>query len=75
MLALNSGPGFSKISPGVIKGYDYSHCSFDVPRVGADVDVMLEDVSLSGRTQIVMDLDHLVPFPHMKAVSVTFLEK
>ena len=44
-------------------------------RVGADVDVILEDVSLTGRTQIVIDLDHIVPFPHMKSVSVTFLEK
>ena len=44
-------------------------------RVGADVDVSIEDVSLSGRVQIVFEMDHLVPFPHMKTVSVTFLEK
>ena len=44
-------------------------------RVGADVDVSIEDLSLSGRVQIVFEMDHLVPFPHMKAVSVTFLEK
>lgn len=44
-------------------------------RVGADVDVSIEDVSLSGRVQIVFEMDHLVPFPHMKSVSVTFLEK
>jgi len=43
--------------------------------VGADVDVSIEDVSLSGRVQIVFELDHLVPFPHMKSVAVTFLEK
>ncbi|XP_020623204.1 tricalbin-1-like [Orbicella faveolata] len=43
--------------------------------VGADVDVSIEDVSLSGRVQIVFEMDHLVPFPHMKSVSVTFLEK
>lgn len=43
--------------------------------VGADVDVSIEDLSLSGRVQIVFEMDHLVPFPHMKAVSVTFLEK
>lgn len=44
-------------------------------RVGADVDVSIEDVSLSGRVQIVFEMDHLVPFPHMKSVAVTFLEK
>jgi len=44
-------------------------------RVGADVDVSLEDVNLSGRAQIVFELDHVIPFPHMKTVSVTFLEK
>ncbi|XP_048580326.1 tricalbin-1 [Nematostella vectensis] len=43
--------------------------------LGADVDVGLEDVSLSGRAQIVFELDHMVPFPHMKSVAVTFLEK
>lgn len=43
--------------------------------VGADVDVSIEDLSLSGRVQIVFEMDHLVPFPHMKSVSVTFLEK
>ncbi|XP_044164205.1 tricalbin-1-like [Acropora millepora] len=43
--------------------------------VGADVDVSIEDVSLSGRIQIVFEMDHLVPFPHMKSVAVTFLEK
>lgn len=43
--------------------------------VGADVDVSIEDVSLSGRVQIVFEMDHLVPFPHMKSVAVTFLEK
>ena len=48
---------------------------FFCPRVGADVDVSIEDLSLSGRVQIVFEMDHLVPFPHMKAVSVTFLEK
>lgn len=44
-------------------------------RVGADVDVSLEDVNLSGRMQIVFELDHIIPFPHMKSVAVTFLEK
>lgn len=44
-------------------------------RVGADVDVSIEDLSLSGRVQIVFEMDHLVPFPHMKSVAVTFLEK
>ena len=44
-------------------------------RVGADVDVSIEDVSLSGRVQIVFELDHIVPFPHMKSVAITFLEK
>lgn len=43
--------------------------------VGADVDVSIEDVSLSGRVQIVFEMDHIVPFPHMKSVAVTFLEK
>ncbi|XP_078344796.1 uncharacterized protein LOC144630322 isoform X2 [Oculina patagonica] len=43
--------------------------------VGADVDVSIEDLSLSGRVQIVFEMDHLVPFPHMKSVSITFLEK
>ena len=46
-----------------------------VLRMGADVDVVIEDVSLSGRVQIVMELDHLVPFPHTKSVAVTFLER
>ena len=50
-------------------------CFLFVFRVGADVDVSIEDVSLSGRVQIVFEMDHLVPFPHMKSVSVTFLEK
>ena len=50
-------------------------CVLLVFRVGADVDVSIEDVSLSGRVQIVFEMDHLVPFPHMKSVSVTFLEK
>jgi len=44
-------------------------------RLGADVDVSLEDVNLSGRAQIVFELDHVIPFPHMKSVAVTFLEK
>ncbi|CAH3128724.1 unnamed protein product [Porites lobata] len=43
--------------------------------VGADVDVSIEDLSLSGRVQIVFEMDHLVPFPHMKSLAVTFLEK
>ncbi|KAK3749842.1 hypothetical protein QZH41_015501, partial [Actinostola sp. cb2023] len=43
--------------------------------LGADVDVSLEDVNLSGRAQIVFELDHVIPFPHMKSVAVTFLEK
>ncbi|KXJ28222.1 tricalbin-1 [Exaiptasia diaphana] len=43
--------------------------------VGADVDVSLEDVNLSGRMQIVFEMDHVIPFPHMKSVAVTFLEK
>ena len=50
-------------------------CFLFVFRVGADVDVSIEDLSLSGRVQIVFEMDHLVPFPHMKSVSVTFLEK
>lgn len=51
----------------------YLYCLFH--RMGADVDVSIEDLSLSGRIQIVFEMDHLVPFPHMKTVSITFLEK
>ena len=59
------------------KGYScHSLCTMSaVFRVGADVDVSIEDVSLSGRVQIVFELDHIVPFPHMKSVAITFLEK
>ena len=49
--------------------------SWFIFRMGADVDVVIEDVSLSGRAQIVIEMDHLVPFPHMKSVAVTFLER
>jgi Ca2+-dependent lipid-binding protein len=50
------------------------HCVV-IFRLGADVDVSIEDLNLSGRAQIVFEMDHMIPFPHMKSVAVTFLEK
>jgi hypothetical protein len=44
-------------------------------RVGTSLDVCVEKLNLSGKMQLVLNLDSSTSFPHISSVSVTFLEK
>ena len=66
---------FLLLSIGLLDRWSSFSCLSLCFRVGADVEVNIEDVSLAGRVQVVFEMDHIVPFPHMKTVSVTFLER